>query len=109
MTGVQTCALPISALLDSLAAAASLADAVVVADIFAVRDPDLTISSPGALAAAIARHGVPATAPGSVEDAADAIAATLPANSVVLVMGGGRSTLLATRLARHLSTLAPRD
>ena len=98
-----------AALLDSLAAAASLADAVVVADIFAVRDPDLTISSPGALAAAIARHGVPATAPGSVEDAADAIAATLPANSVVLVMGGGRSTLLATRLARHLSALAPRD
>jgi phosphoheptose isomerase len=76
----------------------------VVADIFAVRDPDLSISSAGALAAAVARHGVPATAPGSVEAAADAIAAALPANAVVLVMGGGRSTLLATRLAGHLGS-----
>lgn len=93
-----------AALLEPLATAAALADSVVVADIFAVRDPDLSISSAGALAAAVARHGVPATAPGSVEAAADAIAAALPANAVVLVMGGGRSTLLATRLAGHLGS-----
>ena len=91
-----------AALLEQLAEAAALADSVVVADIFAVRDPDLTISSAEALAAAVARHGVPASAPGSVEAAADAIAAALPAKSVVLVMGGGRSTILATRLAHHL-------
>ena len=91
-----------AALLEPLASAAALADSVVVADIFPVRDPDLSISSAAALASAITRHGVHATAPGNVEAAADSIAAALPANAVVLVMGGGRSTTLAMRLADHL-------
>ncbi|MFM8629401.1 MAG: hypothetical protein ACKOC3_04770, partial [Candidatus Limnocylindrus sp.] len=79
------------------------ADRVFVADIFAVRDTDLSITNSAALAAAIVRRGVPAEAPGSVEATADQIADALPAGAVVLVMGGGRSTELATRLAKVLA------
>ena len=91
-----------AALLEPIAHSCAAADRVFVADIFAVRDTDLSITSSAALAAAIDRRGVPAEAPGSVEATADRIADTLPAGAVVLVMGGGRSTELATRLAKAL-------
>lgn len=91
-----------AALLEPIAQSCAAADLVFVADIFAVRDTDLSITSSAALAAAIDRRGVPAEAPGSVEATADRIADTLPAGAVVLVMGGGRSTELATRLAKAL-------
>lgn len=88
-----------AALLEPLAAAAAAADQVVVVDIFAVRDIDMSIASASTLAEAIERHGVPAIAPGSAEAAADAIVSRIPQRAVVLVMGGGRSTILAVRLA----------
>jgi UDP-N-acetylmuramate-alanine ligase len=91
-----------AALLEPIAHSCAAADRVFVADIFAVRDTDLSITNSAALAAAIDRRGVPAEAPGSVEATADRIADTLPAGAVVLVMGGGRSTELATRLAKAL-------
>jgi len=92
-----------AALLDQLAQSCAAADRVFVADIFAVRDTDLSITNSAALAAAIVRRGVPAEAPGSVEATADQIADALPGDAVVLVMGGGRSTELATRLAKVLA------
>jgi UDP-N-acetylmuramate--alanine ligase len=91
-----------AALLAPIARSCAAADRVLVADIFAVRDTDLSITSAAALAAAIAKHGVAAEAPGSVEATADRIADSAPAGAVVLVMGGGRSTDLATRLAKTL-------
>jgi UDP-N-acetylmuramate--alanine ligase len=91
-----------AALLAPIARSCAAADRVLVADIFAVRDTDLSITSAAALAAAIAKHGVAAEAPGPVEATADRIADSAPPGAVVLVMGGGRSTDLATRLARTL-------
>jgi UDP-N-acetylmuramate--alanine ligase len=91
-----------AALLAPIARSCAAADRVFVADIFAVRDTDLSITSSAALAAAIAKHGVAAEAPGPVEATADRIADSAPPGAVVLVMGGGRSTDLATRLARTL-------
>ncbi|MEY4236806.1 MAG: hypothetical protein RL578_112 [Chloroflexota bacterium] len=92
-----------AALLPALARSCAAADRVAVADIFAVRDTDLTITSAAKLAAAISALGTQADAPGSVEAAADTIFAALPAEAVILVMGGGRSTDLATRLAAALA------
>ena len=92
-----------AALLPALARSCAAADRVAVADIFAVRDTDLTITSAAKLAAAIGALGTQAAAPGSVESTADAVYATLPEGAVVLVMGGGRSTDIATRLAAALT------
>ena len=92
-----------AALLPALARSCAAADLVVVADIFAVRDTDLTITSAAQLAAAISALGTQAEAPGPVEATADTIYAALPEGAVVLVMGGGRSTDLATRLAAALA------
>jgi len=92
-----------AALLPVLARSCAAADRVAVADIFAVRDTDLTITSAAKLAAAISELGTRAEAPGSVEVTADTISAALPERPVVLVMGGGRSTDLATRLAAALT------
>ncbi len=93
-----------AALLAPIARSCAAADRVLVADIFAVRDTDLSIASAAGLAAAIAELGVPAEAPGSIEATADRIANLALADAVVLVMGGGRSTELATRLARTLGS-----
>jgi uncharacterized phosphosugar-binding protein len=53
------------------------------------------------------RAGAPAIAPGTVEETADAVAADLAAGDVVLVMGGGRSYVLAERLVDRLSGRDP--
>jgi UDP-N-acetylmuramate--alanine ligase len=97
-----------AAMLDAFAdVLATAADRVVVADIFAVRDPDTTIVSAQDLARAVtARADSPATAPGSVEATADYLAAHVEPGDVVLVMGGGRSYVIAERLVDVLRARA---
>jgi UDP-N-acetylmuramate--alanine ligase len=96
-----------AALLGEFAAALATADAVAVADIWASRDPDTTITSAGALAGAVARlrPEIPHEATGSVEATAEWLAGQVRAGDAVLVMGGGRSyrigELLLARLKRR--------
>jgi UDP-N-acetylmuramate--alanine ligase len=83
------------------------ADEARIADIWAGRDPDTSVTSPLALAAAINRRGkAPATPTGSPEETADSLLATVQKGDVVLVMGGGRSYVIAERLAEGLRRLA---
>ncbi len=91
-----------AALLEPFADVLATADRVAVADIFAVRDPDQTIVSAADLARAVELRGTPAMAPGSAEATADALLPLLEPGDVVLVMGGGRSTVIAERLAASL-------
>ena len=94
-------------MLDQLAAALAEADEVVVADIWAGRDPDTTIASPADLAARVAAlSGREVAAPGSPEATADYLATRVQAGEVVLAMGGGRSYVIAERL---VTTLTQRD
>jgi UDP-N-acetylmuramate--alanine ligase len=96
-----------AAMLDAFADALAGADGVVVADIWAGRDPDTTIASAEALARAVAARAprLPCAAPGSVEATAAWLAGEVRAGDVVLVMGGGRSyrigELLLEQLARR--------
>lgn len=97
-----------AAMLSELAAALSEADQVVVADIWPGRDPDTTITSAGELASAVeARSGVPVAAPGSAEATADHLSGLVRKGDVVLVMGGGRSYVIAERLVALLGSAAP--
>jgi UDP-N-acetylmuramate--alanine ligase len=93
-----------AAMLDAFAEALAGADAVAVADIWAGRDLDVTIASPGRLADAIAarRPEIPVLVPGSVEATADRLAHEVRAGDVVLVMGGGRSYRIGERLLERL-------
>ncbi|MBA2254752.1 MAG: UDP-N-acetylmuramate--L-alanine ligase, partial [Chloroflexi bacterium] len=94
-----------AAMLDAFAAALAEADRAVIADIWAVRDRDTTVVTPEALALATAREsGKPATASGSPERTADLLAANVRSGDVVLVMGGGRSYVIAERLVELLAT-----
>jgi UDP-N-acetylmuramate--alanine ligase len=96
-----------AAMLDAFADVLAGADRAVVADIWAGRDPDTTITSASALAAAITARGRgTAVAPGSVEATADHLAATVTPGDVVLVMGGGRSYVIAERLVATLASRA---
>lgn len=92
-----------AALLEGLAQSCSAADRVAVAEIFAVRDLDTTNVSAANLADRIAALGTPATAPGTVLETAAALLPSITPDTVVLVMGGGRSTELAGALAKGLS------
>jgi UDP-N-acetylmuramate--alanine ligase len=90
-----------ASMLDRFAQVLAGADHVAIADIWAGRDPDTTITSAQALADAVGalRGGrEPASAPGSVEQTADYLAANVQPGDVVLVMGGGRSYVIAARL-----------
>lgn len=90
-------------MLDGFAAVLATADRAVVADIWAGRDPDTSITSAAALARAISSQGGPmATAPGSVERTAEHVAERVTEGDVVLVMGGGRSYVIAERLVALL-------
>jgi UDP-N-acetylmuramate--alanine ligase len=90
-------------MLDAFAAALAAADAVAIADIWAGRDRDTSVVSSAALARAVAAHGVAeAEASGSVEATADYLAQRVAAGDVVLVMGGGRSHVIASRLLEQL-------
>lgn len=93
-----------AAMLDEFADALAEADAVAIADIWASRDPDTLITSPGALAAAVRarRPGMTAFAPGSVEATAAWLAREVRDGDAVLVMGGGRSYRIAELLLEAL-------
>lgn len=93
-----------AAMLEQFAEVLAQADAVAIADIWAGRDPDTSITSAAALAAAVSRHNpaIPAAAPGSVEDTASWLATQVRAGDAVLVMGGGRSYVIAERLLEAL-------
>jgi UDP-N-acetylmuramate--alanine ligase len=96
-----------AAMLEQFADVLAGADRVAIAEIHAGRDPDTTITSPQALAAAVnARGRAPASAPGSVEETADWLALRVERGDVVLVMGGGRSYVIAERLIALLSARA---
>ncbi len=91
-------------MLDAFADALAVADAIAIADIWPGRDRDMTITSSAALAEAVSRRRpAPAVAPGSVERTADYLAGEVRAGDVVLVMGGGRSYVIAERLLELLS------
>ncbi len=89
-----------AAMLDAFAEVLVAADAVVIAEIWAGRDPDRTVASAGGLAAAVraARPGIMAVAPGTVEETAAWLAGHVAEGDVVLVMGGGRSYLIGRLL-----------
>jgi UDP-N-acetylmuramate-alanine ligase len=92
-------------MLDQLAEVLAEADAVAIADIWAGRDPDMTIATPAGLAEVIAarRPGLQVLVPGSVEATGDRLADAVRAGDVVLVMGGGRSYVIAARLVELLA------
>lgn len=93
-----------AAMLDEFAAALADADAVAVAKIWASRDPDTTITSAAALAAAVRRHrpAITADAPGTVEETAAWLASHVEDGDAVLVMGGGKSYRIAELLLEAL-------
>jgi UDP-N-acetylmuramate-alanine ligase len=93
-----------AALLEEFAAALAGADAVVIADIWAGRDPDTTVASATRLAEAVGRRrpGITVAAPGSVEATADWLAREVPSGDAVLIMGGGRSYRIAELLIEEL-------
>ncbi len=93
-----------AAMLDAFAEVLASADAVAIADIWAGRDPDTTIASPGRLADAISarRPEIPVFAPGSVEATAHRLAMEVRAGDVVLVLGGGRSYRIGELLLERL-------
>ncbi len=95
-----------AALLPAFADALASADAVVIADIWAGRDPDTTVASATGLAEAVARArpDIRVEATGSVEATADWLAQEVRAGDAVLVMGGGHSYRIAEDLLRHLGT-----
>lgn len=93
-----------AAMLQQFAAVLATADAVAIADIWASRDPDTTITSAAALAEAVAtyRPGIVTAAPGSVEATAAWLAREVRPNDAVLVMGGGKSYRIAELLLEAL-------
>jgi UDP-N-acetylmuramate--alanine ligase len=94
-----------AAMLGDFAEALAEADAVAVADIWASRDLDTTVTSPQALASAVRarKPGLTAMAPGSVEETAAWLARNVTDGDAVLVMGGGRSYRIAELLLEHLA------
>lgn len=94
-----------AALLDDFAEVLVEADAVVIADIWAGRDPDTSVASAAGLAAAVGRRAGdrPVAAPGSVEMTAAWLAERVEPGDAVLVMGGGRSYRIAELLLEALA------
>jgi UDP-N-acetylmuramate--alanine ligase len=95
-----------AAMLGEFAAILATADRVVIAEIHAGRDPDTTITSARELANAVAGRGTPSWAPGTVEETADWLSTRVEPGDVVLVMGGGRSYVIAERLVAFLRARA---
>lgn len=95
-----------AALIPEFAASLATADAVVIADIWAGRDPDTTIASAAGLADAVSkiRSDIPVAAPGSVDATSAWLAGNVRAGDAVLVMGGGHSYLIAAQLLERLDT-----
>ncbi len=95
-----------AAMLEQFAQVLATADCVAIADIWASRDPDTSITSAAALAEAVARQrpGIVAVASGSVEATAAWLAGEVQPGDAVLVMGGGRSYRIAELLCRALQS-----
>jgi UDP-N-acetylmuramate--alanine ligase len=94
-------------MIDTFAEVLAEADRAAIVDIWAVRDPDTTITSSAALAAATtALGGIPALATGTPEATAEYLADHVEPGDVVLVMGGGRSYVAANRLVELLRARA---
>jgi UDP-N-acetylmuramate--alanine ligase len=95
-----------AAMLTEFADALAEADAVAVANIWASRDLDTTVTSPEILAAAVRarRPGMTAIAPGSVDETAAWLARNVQPGDAVLVMGGGQSYRIAELLLEALET-----
>lgn len=92
-----------AAMIEPFAEILAEADRAAIIDIWAVRDPDTTITSAVALAEAVSRHATtPAQAIGSPEAAAAWLADHVEPGDVVLVMGGGRSYVTAEQLVERL-------
>jgi UDP-N-acetylmuramate--alanine ligase len=93
-----------AAMLEQFAEVLAGADGVAVADIWASRDPDSTITSAAALAAAVARRNprIEVAAPGSVEATAAWLAGRVRPGDAVLVMGGGKSYRISELLVEAL-------
>ena len=92
-----------AAMLDELADALATADEAVIADIWAGRDPDTTITSAAALADAVAeRTGGQVVAPGGPEATAAFLAERVEPGDVVVAMGGGRSYVIGEHLVALL-------
>ncbi|MGD8485535.1 MAG: cyanophycin synthetase [Chloroflexota bacterium] len=88
-----------AAMLDELAFALAQADEVVIADIWAGRDPDTTVTSAAELAQRVSSiTGREVVAPGSPESTADYLRQQVRPHDIVLTMGGGRSYVIAERL-----------
>jgi UDP-N-acetylmuramate--alanine ligase len=94
-----------AAMIEEFAEVLATADGVAIADIWAGRDPDTTITSAAALAEATLRHrpGLKVAAPGSVEATAAWLAKEVRAGDAVLVMGGGKSYRIAELLVVALA------
>ena len=84
-------------MLDEFADALAEADAVAIANIWASRDPDTTITSPEASPRRRrgAQPGITVAAPGTVEETAAWLAGDVREGDAVLVMGGGRCYRIA--------------
>lgn len=95
-----------AAMLDEFADVLATADAVAVAEIWASRDPDTTVTSSAALAEATARRrpGLIAAAPGTVEQTAEWLSREVRFGDAVLVMGGGKSYRIAEMLMEALGS-----
>jgi len=95
-----------AAMLPEFADALAEADAVAIANIWAGRDLDTTVTSPEILAAAVRARGpgLIAAAPGTVEETAAWLARNVHEGDAVLVMGGGRSYRIAELLLESLGS-----
>ena len=93
-----------AAMLEEFAKVLATADAVAIADIWASRDPDTSVTSAAALAEATARRrpGLTAVATGSVERTAEWLSGQVRSGDAVLVMGGGKSYRIAELLVAAL-------
>ncbi len=90
--------------LDEFAHSFTDADEVVIADIFASRDTDTSVTSAEALADVIERtSGIPAMAGGDVDATARYVGEHLRVGDAVLVMGAGKSYRIARSLAQALA------
>jgi UDP-N-acetylmuramate--alanine ligase len=95
------------AMFDEYASAFGAADEVVVADVFAARDPDTSIVSAEELADAIEEiSAVPAIATGDVLETGDYVGYKLRPGEAVVTLGIGSSHKIAARIAEILSEQA---
>ena len=92
---------------DEYASAFGAADEVVVADVFAARDPDTSIVSAEELADAIEEvSAVPAIATGDVPETGDYVGYKLRPGEAVVTLGIGSSHKIAARIAEILEEQA---